>query len=272
MQIKILVDNNTIIDQYYVGEPAVSYLISDNKTKILFDVGYSDIFIKNAEKMNETLKDLNYIVLSHGHNDHTGGLPSLLKYFDCKVTNPKIITHPNTFLYKEEDGESIGITIDEKEINKKFATKLTKKPIWLSDNIIFLGEIERSNNFENKTPIGKYKLNNSLVDDYINDDSALVYKSSKGLVIITGCSHSGICNIIDYAIKVCQNDRIIDIVGGFHMLEPNETELKETLEYFKKLNIKNVHPCHCTSLDFKIKLANLNPVKDVGVGLVLDFE
>ncbi|MDY5913148.1 MAG: MBL fold metallo-hydrolase, partial [Inconstantimicrobium porci] len=74
MDLTVLVDNNTYIDQYYLGEPAVSYYIEDKNTKILFDTGYSDIFIRNAEKMNIDLKKLDKIAISHGHNDHTLGL------------------------------------------------------------------------------------------------------------------------------------------------------------------------------------------------------
>jgi len=77
MKLKVLEDNNTFIDEYYLGEPAVSYYIEDNDTKILFDTGYSDAFIKNAKSMNVNLNEINKIVISHGHNDHTGGLKYL---------------------------------------------------------------------------------------------------------------------------------------------------------------------------------------------------
>ncbi|MEI8597982.1 MBL fold metallo-hydrolase [Vibrio sp. M60_M31a] len=81
MELKVLVDNNTIIDRYFLAEPAVSYLITDENIKILFDVGYSDVFIQNAKKMAESLMDINYVVISHGHNDHTGGLVPLVKHY-----------------------------------------------------------------------------------------------------------------------------------------------------------------------------------------------
>ena len=77
MRLKVLEDDNTFIDNYYLGEPAVSYYIEDGNNKILFDTGYSDAFIKNANKMDINLNKLNKLVISHGHNDHTGGL----KYF-----------------------------------------------------------------------------------------------------------------------------------------------------------------------------------------------
>lgn len=77
MKLKVLVDNNTFIDMYYLGEPGVSYYIEDGEDKILFDTGYSDAFIKNAENMNINLNKINKLVISHGHDDHTKGL----KYF-----------------------------------------------------------------------------------------------------------------------------------------------------------------------------------------------
>ena len=77
MKLKVLADNNTFIDMYYLGEPAVSYYIEDGNDRILFDVGYSDVFMKNAKKMNINLNKINKLVISHGHDDHTGGL----KYF-----------------------------------------------------------------------------------------------------------------------------------------------------------------------------------------------
>lgn len=74
MKLKVLVDNNTYIDQYYCGEPAVSYYIEDEDTSFLFDVGYSDLFIRNSNALGIDLQNISSIVISHGHDDHTGGL------------------------------------------------------------------------------------------------------------------------------------------------------------------------------------------------------
>lgn len=277
MELKVLVDNNTIIDRYYLAEPAVSYLISDGGTKILFDVGYSDVFIQNAQKMNESLMDISYIVISHGHNDHTGGLVPLAKYYaEAKAENinhdsPTVIAHPDAFSYKEYSGEDIGSILDSNKISKYFATSLANKPLWITDSLVFLGEIERSNDFENIEAIGQCEKLDSMIDDYVKDDSALVYKSTQGLVIITGCSHAGICNIIEYAKKVCGDERILDVIGGFHLLEPGKVQAEGTLSYFNAQQIKDIHPCHCTSLEYKIKLSKSTNVIDVGVGLSLSY-
>ncbi|HKL42815.1 MAG TPA: MBL fold metallo-hydrolase, partial [Clostridia bacterium] len=94
----------------------------------------------------------------------------------------------------------------------------------------------------------------------------------KGLVIITGCSHAGICNIIDYAKKVCNEDRIIDVIGGFHLLNPEQAVLDKTVEFFKNLNTDKVHACHCTDLKSKIELAKVVDIEEVGVGMTLVYD
>ena len=273
-----MLDNNTLIDRYFLGEPGVSYFIQDEGRKILFDVGYSDVFIKNAQKMNIHFRDLDYLVLSHGHLDHTWGLTSLIKYYteasiekiDC--TKPTVITHPSSFLAKKVKGlKQIGSIISQEELSKHFKIKLSKGPLWLTERLVFLGEIERKNDFEAKNPIGKVVKDDFEEDDYLIDDSALAYRSSKGLVIITGCSHSGICNIVEYAKKICRDDRIIDIVGGFHLLNPGKKQLEGTLKYLEKIKPREVHACHCTDLKSKIALSRVVNIKEVGVGQTLEF-
>jgi len=254
-------------------------LIEEGGKQILFDVGYSDIFIKNAYKMNMRFWELDYLVLSHGHLDHTWGLPDLIKLFtEAKIESidyqvPVLVAHPLVFTPKEMGGlKEIGSMVTEEELNRHFSVKLSFEPIWLTDRLVFLGEIKRGNDFEAKTPIGKVKGEKGDKDDYIMDDSALAYCSKDGLVIITGCSHAGICNIVEQAKKVCKDDRIIDIIGGFHLLNPNKNQLEGTLNYLQKLQPKTLHACHCTDLKSKIALSKVSNIQEVGVGLVLDYQ
>ena len=275
MKLRVLVDNNTLISENYFGEPGLSYFIEEGENKILFDTGYSDIFIQNAKKMGIDLSSVNTIVLSHGHLDHTWGLSHFIRNFEINAAgeNKKVtmITHPFSFYPKIEDGEPIGINHSEKELSQYFNIKLSKTPVWVSQKLVYLGEIERKNEFENKKPLGRFIEKDEEIEDFLLDDSALCYKSQKGLVIITGCSHSGICNIIEYAKKVCQEEEIAHIIGGLHLLKPSEEQLNCTLEYLKKLKPKEVHACHCTDLPSKIALSKAVNLSEVGVGLALEF-
>lgn len=148
--------------------------------------------------------------------------------------------------------------------------KLTNSPLKISENIVFLGQIPQSNNFEIREIIGKCKKEGNLIDDVVNDDTAIVYKSEKGLFIITGCSHSGICNIIEYSKRICEDNRIYGVIGGFHLFEKNK-RLDSTIEYFKENSIKWLYPCHCVSLKAKIEMAKQIQINEVGVGLEINI-
>lgn len=267
MKLTILVDNNTYIDKYYYGEPAVSYYIEDGDKRILFDTGYSDVLLLNARKMAIDLSSLTHIVLSHGHNDHSNGLRVLAE--KVGISKIELVAHPDCFLQKYDGEEYIGAPYSEKEIAEKCNYQPCKTLYAITEKLTFLGEIPRDNDFESKSPIGKQIESNACKDDYILDDSALVYKSEKGLFIVTGCSHSGICNIVEYAKKVCEEERILGVLGGFHLFEADE-RLERTIEYLQGCNLEYLYPCHCVSLLARAKMMEKLPVIETGIGMVVE--
>ena len=135
MKLTVLIDNNTIIDRYFLGEPGVSYYIEDENVKILFDVGYSDAFLINAYKMGIDLRTINYIVLSHGHIDHTWGLYPLVKLFteaiieNQKISEPRLIGHPSVFDSRWIGPiPEIGSLLSRKKIARHFKLQLSENP------------------------------------------------------------------------------------------------------------------------------------------------
>jgi 7,8-dihydropterin-6-yl-methyl-4-(beta-D-ribofuranosyl)aminobenzene 5'-phosphate synthase len=276
MKLAVLVDNNTYIDRYFLGEPALSFFIEDDEKRILFDCGYSNVFFENARKMGIDLRFLDYLVLSHCHLDHTWGIETLIReYTEAQIEKqdfqkPLLVAHPKIFVstFVEGVGE-IGTLLSEDKIKPHFALQLSKDPVALTENLIFLGEIPRVFSFESMPPIGK-KAGESH-GDLLPDDTALAYKSEKGLVIITGCSHAGICNITEYAKEVCNEERVFAIIGGLHLLNPPRKQLDGTAEYIKDLNLASIYACHCTDFNSKCALSKVAPVKEVGVGLCVKF-
>ena len=266
MELTVLTDNNTYIDRYYLGEPGVSYYIEDGDSKILFDTGYSDVYLRNAKALGIDLNSIDTLALSHGHNDHSGGL----KYFPANV-KPSLIAHPAAFAAKRAGEIDIGAPFSVTQVAGRFTLRLTRVPVKLSAHITFLGEIPRITSFEAKKPLAETKTGGKWQSDYLPDDTALVYKSDKGLYIITGCSHSGICNIIEYAKKVSGDDRLAGLIGGMHLFGQS-AQLDETIAYLKKQQpLFELYPCHCTDFIARSAIYRELEIREVGVGLHLSW-
>ena len=247
MKITVLTENNSRINNYLLAEPGLCLLIEAENKKILFDCGYSDVFLQNATTLNLDLSDITDIVISHGHNDHTRGL----KFLNLNNKKIKFSSHPNIFDAKTgEDKIHYGCPITKEELEEKYNLNLTKIPFWLSENLCFLGEIA-----------------NNKTEDI--DDSALVYKTAQGLFIITGCSHAGIINILNYAKKVTGVENIYGVLGGFHLLDKTDSEIEAIAQAFKTEKIQYLAPCHCCDLNSKIILSKYFPIEDICTGDVI---
>ncbi|MBT7262180.1 MAG: MBL fold metallo-hydrolase, partial [Desulfobacula sp.] len=178
MQLTVLVDNNTFIDRYFLAEPGLSFLIEGENSSVLFDTGYSDIFIKNAHKMGKNLAHLDFIVLSHSHLDHTWGLEPYLRYLtelaieQQSFSRPALVAHPESLTGVSADGlREIGSLISKDRLAKHLDLHLSKDPQFLTENLIFLGEIPRTNDFEGIMAFGR--KDGSDEADRVIEDSAL---------------------------------------------------------------------------------------------------
>jgi 7,8-dihydropterin-6-yl-methyl-4-(beta-D-ribofuranosyl)aminobenzene 5'-phosphate synthase len=189
-------------------------------------------------------------------------------------TVPELIAHPLCFCPKEKlPLQNNGSLLDEAEVRRQFPANLSRRPVWITDYLVFLGEIPRKFSFEQTDP-GKRRIRHPdgrTEPDQLLDDSALVFRSGSGLVIITGCSHAGICTITEYAREVCGERRVVAIIGGLHLLSPSPSRLKKTGEYLQSLQLQTLCACHCTSLSSKIALAGYCPVQEVGVGMRVEW-
>lgn len=278
MKITVLVDNFVLHTKPFIGEHGFSCYLEAGKKKILFDVGYSDALLVNAQKLHINICDLDYIVISHGHLDHTWGLSHIItlysqtKLLDQSCTKPTIIGCPEIFDTRSFQSLSeVGSLLPSDKLICHFNINLSPKPVWLTDDLVFLGRIPRVFDFEEMSPMGEIACNGDYKPDYLQDDSALAYKSKDGLVIITGCSHSGICNIVEYARKICKTDKVLDIIGGLHLFGPLNEKIEKTMGYIKSLGLRTLYPCHCTDLECKMALAKVASVKESGVGLCLSY-
>lgn len=215
--------------------------LPEEKLKILFDTSMKNDIVINANKNNVDLSNIDYVVFSHGHYDHTDGI-KFLKLSEIK----HIIAHPVCFIkrFVKHKGKEIyiGIPFFLEYLQRETNVIQSKKPYWISEKVVFLSEIPRKNSFEGQESLG-YLENHER--DWILDDSGLVIKTNNGLIIISGCSHSGICNIIEYAKEICNEDKIAVVMGGFHLFD--NKRISPTIDYLQSQKIDKLFVAHCLS-------------------------
>ncbi len=222
----------------YLAEHGLSYLIEYGSDNILFDTGATDVYLRNAATLNIHFENITNVVLSHGHWDHGNGLQYL--------KDKKLIAHPGAFIkrYRKNDKSNIGLALSKENLESKFHLTASKTPVNITRQIIFLGEIPRRNDFE--AGFTSF-IDEQGDDDFVTDDSALAIISGHELIVVTGCSHSGICNIVEYAKEVTGIDQVKAIIGGFHLKKDDE-QTRKTIHYISKICPRHIYPAHCTEL------------------------
>lgn len=258
MRITVLNDNQA--DGPFFSEPGLSYLVESGKT-FLFDTGPSDVICRNAALLNINLNLIKTIVVSHGHYDHANGLEHL--------NGQELICHPDVFNkhFRKNGGSFNGMSLSREEAEAKFNIICTKEPYYLSENVAFLGEIPRVNDFEARTTGFQDEAGN---DDFIPDDSGVAIKTENGLVILSGCAHSGICNMVSHAINCMNEKKVFAVIGGFHLKELND-QVRRTIGFLRSLNVEKIIPAHCTEVPALDAFNKVWPFDRVRSGQVMDI-
>jgi len=265
MKLAVLMDNHTYIDRYYCGEPAFCCYIEDGDHNILFDVGYSPLYIENARRMGIDLSKVTDIALSHGHDDHTGGLKAFFEEFTQPV---KLYRHPFAFLPKRSSHCHLSCGTPWAEIPTYVEQVVTDKPVKISENVLFLGEIPRTLPFETGREVGEMLVDGKWIPDAVPDDTSLLLGNS---FLLTGCAHSGVCNTFLRAAELAGN-KPKAILGGMHLLEMTPDYIR-AMEYLKDAGVQRMYPAHCTCLEVKAGMYQYFPqVFEVGVGMHLEFD
>jgi len=233
---------------------------------VLFDVGCSpNGVVINAKRMGIRLSEIECIILSHGHYDHFGGLPAVVKAI--RRENLPIIVHEDMFKKRgvaNPNGTIREYPIFPAEEKVKPARYIkTKQPHLIADNLILVtGEIPRRTNFEKGYLQHRTFINGKWQPDpWIWDDRALIINvKNKGLVIISGCAHAGIINTILYAQQLTGIKTINAVLGGFHLAgKEYESFIDQTVEELKRIKPNLVAPSHCTGWRGKYAFARAMP-------------
>jgi 7,8-dihydropterin-6-yl-methyl-4-(beta-D-ribofuranosyl)aminobenzene 5'-phosphate synthase len=248
MLIKTLVEN-TSLTQNFGNEHGLSLYIETNKHKILFDVGASDLFLENAKKMDVNIADVDFLVISHGHYDHGGGL----KLFLQENKKAKVYIHKEAFqkhysLRQAGEMEYIGLDADLKNNSQIIFTSdyySINKEVFLFSNISLKEPKPKSNK-------GLFmERNGEIINDCFAHEQNIAIDEGGKTLLITGCAHNGIINIIEHfnALKGYMPSYVI---GGFHLSSRSfGNEDFDTIDNIAKylINTKaKFYTCHCTGI------------------------
>lgn len=250
MEVCILT-NNFVNKRGFLAEHGLSLLISDNGKNILFDTGQSGVFLHNAIKLGINIDATDYIILSHGHYDHCGGISKISPGGKLKKVFVRQTAFERKFTKDHVEGNlrEIGIPWKIEELSmESFKFESLKKDITVDSHFSLIGSIPSTVLFEN-LPEGFFvERNGRIITDMVADEQLLVFEKSEGLVIFSGCSHPGIINCLHHLLKVFPGRKIYALFAGMHLANADDLRIQITVKSLMEMDILNIFPMHCTGI------------------------
>ena len=269
-ELKITLLSTMLTELRGVGEWGFAAIVEADGHIVLFDTGARpDTVLKNAGELGIDLRTVDTVVLSHNHWDHTGGLVTLRRTLMAKNASAMQNTHVGhgIFLPRIIDAEAVDSL---PPMPKEFVVNVFdvrdgyealggrfivhEKPHELHPGVWITGPIPRVHRERNWTPFMRIKQNDSLAEDTIPEDQALVLNTSSGLVVVAGCGHAGIVNTMEYARSITNGKSIHAVLGGFHLMSATDERLKWTGATMREFGVEHVIGAHCTGINAVTRL------------------
>lgn len=246
---------NTAQSRGILGEHGLAVLLETGNKRFLLDTGAGLTLLHNAQKLGVDLKHLDGVLISHGHYDHTGGLKALLDHAGPLT----VYAHPDIFTlkYRFREGEPtyIGIPWSKEELENYGATfHLERKPVSPVKGIILSGEIPRNEHFEEPEKNFYVRNGDNYTTDALLDDQSVAVEIPQGLVIVSGCAHSGLINTLRHLVRTTDR-QVYAVFGGTHLFAAKQEQIHATVQALKELGVQIIGTCHCTGLPAKIAFA-----------------
>lgn len=242
-----------------LGEHGFSAFIETEQGNYLFDTGTGRTIVANSLSLGKDLRTIKKIFLSHGHYDHTGGLPEVLR-LKGKV---EVHAHPHVFLerfaiMKDKDKEIkrfVGIPYKRNFLELLGATFILNPHFSeVAEGIYLTGEVPRKTTFEKQDFRLFSEVDGKIGPDIFADDQSLILDTEKGLVLILGCAHSGMINIVNHVMRKMKKDKFYIILGGTHWQFLTPEQLEESLHILKGFQVERIGISHCTGIKAAMRL------------------
>lgn len=243
-----------------LGEWGLSMLVQTDDCTFLSDTGAGGATAHNARSLGVSLREVEAVVFSHGHFDHTGGLLDVLPLIRKPVD---VMGHPDIWSRKyayhpghkvcdyntEADYEYIGIPYAREQAEKWGARfVIGAEPVWLSDTVVTSGEVPMRTEFETIDPMLKVRVDGEYQPDPLADDQSIFIKSDRGLVAVLGCAHRGIINHLLRGQELTGLEHVYAVVGGTHLGPAPRARVDWTIAELKRMGVQLVAASHCTGL------------------------
>jgi 7,8-dihydropterin-6-yl-methyl-4-(beta-D-ribofuranosyl)aminobenzene 5'-phosphate synthase len=261
--LKVTTLSTMLADQESLGEWGYAALVEVGGRRILFDTGANpDTVLHNAEALKIDLSDVEDVVISHFHNDHTGGLVTLRKALMQK--NPAALSHlyvgagifaPRYTAKGVDENENDFPGVAKAYLATGGDIREVSGPLEIAAGVWLTGPVPRPHNETNWNAGLFVKTGGALVPDTLREDTSLVIATANGAVIVTGCGHAGIMNIADAAASITGDSRLLAVIGGIHLFAKPDAVLVDTAKRLKGLGY--LLGAHCTGIEPTIRLREL---------------